>query len=237
MATMSPNDMAVKRKRKYDASTRREQALRRREDVLDAAERQFLDSGYAATIVADVALEAGVSVETIYKSFGGKSGMVRALYERGLTGRGPVPAYQRSDEMRDQESDPETIMRNWGLLTAEVASMVSPIRLLMRSAAAADPAMAQLLADSDRERLERMGHHAKFLEERGYLREDVTTSEATDVLWVCSSVDLYELLVLRRGWPLPRFAQFITDLMIGELLPRAEEDRRPVSLMRQLHGF
>jgi AcrR family transcriptional regulator len=218
---MSPKDMTVKRKRKYDASRRREQALRRRDDVLDAAERQFLDSGYAATTVADVALEAGVSVETIYKSFGGKSGMVRALYERGLTGRGPVPAYQRSDEMRAQESDPETIMSNWGLLTAEVASMVSPIRLLMRSAAAADPEMAQLLADSDRQRLERMGHHAKFLEERGYLREDVTTYEATDVLWVCSSVELYELLVLRRGWPLPRFAQFITDLMIGELLPRA----------------
>ena len=40
----------------------------------------------------------------------------------------------------------------------------------------------QVGADSDHERLERMNHHADFLEERGYLRDDMTTSEAADVL-------------------------------------------------------
>lgn len=30
---------------------------------------------------------------------------------------------------------------------------------------------------------------------------------------------LYELLVLIRGWPLPRFTAFITDAMIAALLP------------------
>jgi len=61
-------------------------------------------NGYAATTIAAIAGEAGVSVETIYKAFGGKSGLVRAIYERGLTGRGPVPAYQRSEEMRSYSS-------------------------------------------------------------------------------------------------------------------------------------
>ena len=111
-------------------------------------------------------------------------------------------------------------MRNWGVLTAEVASVVTPIRLLMREAAATDPEMAALLNASDDERLERMRHHARFLEQRGYLRQGVTLAEATDVLWTCSSVELYELLVLRRGWPLPRFAAFLADLMIATLLAR-----------------
>jgi hypothetical protein len=55
-----------------------------------------------------------------------------------------------------------------------------PIWMVPRHApsAASDSEMAQLLADSDRERLERMNHHAEFLEERGYLRDDMTTSEA-----------------------------------------------------------
>ncbi len=194
----------VKKKRRYDASGRREQARRNRQAVLDAAERQFLDSGYAATTIVAIAREAGVSVETIYKAFGCKAGLVRALYERGLTGHGPTPAYQRSDEMRAQETDPRIIMAKWGLLTAEVASVVTPIRLLMRAAAATDDDMAALLAESDAERLDRMGHHARFLEERGYLRDGVSLAEATDVLWTCSSVELYELLVLRRGWSLPR---------------------------------
>jgi hypothetical protein len=39
-----------------------------------------------------------VSVETIYKAFGAKSGLVRAIYDGGLTGQGPVPACQRSDD-------------------------------------------------------------------------------------------------------------------------------------------
>jgi hypothetical protein len=51
------------------------------------------------------------------------------------------------------------------------------------------------------------------------LRHGVALSEAADILWTCSSVELYELLVLNRGWSLPRFAQFVADFMIATLLP------------------
>lgn len=209
----------VKSKRRYDSTGRQAQAQRNRQAILDTAQRQFLDGGYGATTITAIAREAGVSVETVYKAFGGKAGVVHALYERGLTGLGPVPAYERSDEMRAHETDPVTIMRKWGLLTAEVASVVTPIRLLMRSAAATDPEMAALLEESDDERLTRMRHHARFLGERGYLRDGVTLGEATDILWTCSSVELYELLVLKRGWSLRRFAEYVTTFMIATLLP------------------
>ena len=212
----------VKGKRRYDSSGRRAQAGRSRETILETAERQFLATGYAATTITAIATEAGVSVETIYKAYGGKSGLVRALYERGLSGLGPVPAYQRSDEMRDHETDPTTIMRKWGLLTAEVASVVTPIRLLMRAAAATDPEMSALLKVSDQERLTRMRHHARFLAARGYLRDGVTVAEATDILWTCSSVEIFELLVLQRGWSARRFARFIADFMIASLLTHSE---------------
>jgi len=108
----------VKSTRHYDSPVRRAQALKTQEAVLDAAHSRFLDTGYAATTIATIAREAGVSVDTIYKTFGGKAGLVRAIYERGLAGRGPAPAYQRSDEMRARETDPRVIMREWGALTA-----------------------------------------------------------------------------------------------------------------------
>jgi AcrR family transcriptional regulator len=210
----------VKGTRRYDSRGRRAQALRNREAVLDAAQRQFLDAGYAATTIAGIAGEAGVSAETVYKAFGGKSGLVRAIYDRGLAGRGSISAYQRSDQIRAQESDPKTIMSNWAALTVEVASQLTPIRLLIRSAAATDPDMAALLKDSDAERLERMTNHARFLADRGYLRDGVTPAQAADILWTCSSVELYELLVLRRSWSLPQFAQFVAEFMISALLPQ-----------------
>jgi AcrR family transcriptional regulator len=209
----------VKARRRYDSSGRREQARRTRELLLATAEKQFLEAGYATTTVGGIASEAGVSVETVYKAFGSKSGLVRAIYDRGLLGAGQGAAYERSDEMRERETDAREIMRQWGVLTTEVASVVTPIRLLIRAAAATDPEMAALLADSDDERLTRMQHHARFLAERGYLRDGVTVARAADVLWTCSSAEFYELLVLGRGWSPAEFAGFVAEFMIDALLP------------------
>ena len=211
----------VKLKRRYDSSGRQAQARRTRQVILDAAQRQFLEGGYAATTIAAIAGEAGVSVETIYKAFGGKPGLVRAIYERGLAGREPVPAFQRSDAMRKRETDPETIMRNWGALTSEVSSVVSPIVRLVRAAAASDPDMAALLKANNDVREQRARHHARFLKQRGYLRQGVTLGQATDILWTCTSDELYDLLVVQRGWSLPRFARFLGDYMIAALLPKS----------------
>jgi AcrR family transcriptional regulator len=220
---------SVKGTRRYDSRSRQAQARRNRETVLDAAERQFLTDGYAATTITTIATEAGVSVETVYKAFGGKAGLIRAIYDRRLAGRRPVSAYQRSDEMRARESDPRTIMHNWGALTGEVAAQLTPIRSLIRCAAATAPDMATLLKDSDDERLERMHHHAQFLADRGYLRGGVTVAQATDILWTCTSAELYELLVAQRGWSLPQFARFVAELMICALLAEPHESALPTS--------
>lgn len=208
----------VKPSRRYDSTGRKARALRTRTAILDAAERQFLDDGYGTATIASIAQEADVSVETIYKSFGGKAGLVREIYERGLEGREDTRAYDRADATRDRESDPRTIMREWGRLTAEVASVVTPIRVLMRHLALTDTEIAAVLETAETERLARMRHHARFLKVRGYLRPGVTVSEATDVLWICSSLEIYELLVMRRGWSITRFARYVGNFMITALL-------------------
>jgi AcrR family transcriptional regulator len=209
----------VKPRRRYDSSGRQAQARRSRQAILDAAQRQFLDGGYAATTIAAIAAEAGVSVETIYKAFGGKPGLVRAIYDRGLAGREPVPAFERADAIRERETDPRAIMRHWGTLTSEVSSIVSPIERLVRAAAASDPDMAALLKAHNDLREARARHHARFLKRRGYLREGVSLAQATDILWTCTSDELYDLLVTQRGWSLPRFARFLADYLIAALLP------------------
>jgi AcrR family transcriptional regulator len=203
-------------KRSYNSSTRQLRAQRTRDAVLDAARDRFVSDGYAATTIAAIAADAGVSVETIYKRFTNKPGVVAGIWERGLAGRGPVPAPQRSDDMQHAETDPRRIIRNWGHLTAEVAPRVAPILLLIRSAAA-DPDMAQLLAETDRQRLQRMRHNARAL--IGHLRPGVSVTAAADILWTYSSPDLYDLLVRRRRWGIRRYSDFIAEAMIAALLP------------------
>jgi AcrR family transcriptional regulator len=216
---MDRNTVPVKPKRRYDSSRRRQQALRTREAVLDAAQRLFLAAGYAATTIASIAQTADVSVETIYKGFGGKPRLVRAIWDRGLAGEGPVPAWRRSDDTRLRETDPRKVLEAWGTLTTEVAPRVAPILLLIRTAAATDPDMAALLEEVDHARLARMEHNARDLYERRHLRKGVTLEQARDVLWVYSSPELYELLVLHRGWPVERYGRFVTEGMATALLP------------------
>jgi AcrR family transcriptional regulator len=212
----------VKPKRRYDSSGRQAQARRNRQVILDAAQRHFLEGGYAATTIAAIAAEAGVSVETIYKAFGGKPGLVRAIYDRGLVGQQPVPAYQRADEMRERETDPRAIMRNWGTIASEVSAVVSPIARLVRAAAASDHDMAALLHANNDVCEQRARHHARFLKRRGYLREGVSVAQATDIIWTCTSDELYDLLVTQRGWSAPQYGRFLADYMIATLLPPAQ---------------
>jgi hypothetical protein len=64
-----------------------------------------------------------------------------------------------------------------------------------------------------------MEHNARHLYDRGDLREGLTLGQARDVMWAYSSPELYELLVLRRRWPLERYGRFVAQAMIAALLP------------------
>ncbi len=144
------------KRRRYDASRRRDQARRTREAIIAAARRRFLDDGYSATTIASIAADAASSADTIYKSFGGKAGLLRAVCEDALGGSGAVPAEERSDAMQAAESDPRRMLRGLGTLTAEVAPRIAPLLLLLVTAAEADPALRALRADLETERLARM---------------------------------------------------------------------------------
>jgi len=209
----------VKRTRRYDSARRRHAAQRRRAAVVEAARRLFLREGFSGTTIAKIAEDAGVSEETVYKAFGNKIALVRAVRDQALAGAGPVHAERRSDRMQASENDPRTIIREWGVLTMEVAPRVAPVLLLVRAAAASDPELAQLQDEMDGARLTRMRHNARTLLNGGHLRTGITLDVATDVLWAYSSPELYELLVVRRGWSVERYGRFIADAMIAALLP------------------
>jgi AcrR family transcriptional regulator len=216
--TMERKSPAVN-SRRYDSSGRRERARQARDQIVGIAEDLFLSRGYAATTVAVIAAEARVSVETIYKSFGGKPGLVRAMVDKGLTGAGPVPAEQRSDQIRDEEPDPRQILTAWGSFVTEIAPRTAPILLLARDAAGGDPELAALLDEVSAARLERMTVNARALSEAGHLRPGVSVAQAADVLWTYSSPELYELLVLRRGWSAEHYGVFVAQAMMAALLP------------------
>jgi AcrR family transcriptional regulator len=217
--TMEPMAETVKRRR-YDATHRREQARLTREAILDAALRRFLDVGFTATTIASIAADAGVSPDTIYKSFASKPGLVRALCERALEGAGPAPAELRSDALQAAEDDPHRLLRGLGTLSTEVAPRIAPLLLLLATAAETDPEMARLRADLDAARLTRMTLVASRLAGKTPLRASLTVEDAGEIMWTYTSPEIYGLLVHTRGWTAERFGEFISDSLIAALLPR-----------------
>jgi len=86
-------------------------------------------------------------------------------------------------------------------------------------AAASDAELASLLREIEAERLARMTRNARVLAKRGFLREGVTVAAARDLMWTLVAPELYDLLVVRRGWTPKRYGALLAETMIAAFLP------------------
>jgi AcrR family transcriptional regulator len=211
----------VNPRRRYDSTGRRKQARRTRWTVLETARRMFLERGYGGTTVGAIAAEAGVSVETVYKAFGNKPGLLKAVFDVAVVGDDePVPMLERDLVRRiEQEADPRRKLLTYGEHLTQSAPRSVPIQLLIRAAAASDSGVAAIWDDMAMERLLGMTQFARHLHEGGYFRADVSVEEARDILWTYNSAELFDLLVIQRGWAPEKYGRWIADALIGALLP------------------
>lgn len=210
----------VKPRRGYDASGRRARARQTRDEIVQTAKRLFLENGYAVTTITDVARQANVSPETIYKTFGSKRTLLNAAITssvRGDTEATPLRSRPVIDAIR-QERDPRQQLQMYGNLLAEVNPRLAPLVRVMREAASSDPDVAAALSELNANRLEGMSEFASLLGRRGGLRPGVSKHQAKDVLWALNSPELYELLVLERGWTRRRYARWVASQMTAALL-------------------
>jgi hypothetical protein len=92
----------------------------------------------------------------------------------------------------------------------------------------ADADLAALLQDISAARLNRMTANARALDQAGHLTPGLTVAQAADILWTYSSPELYDLLVLRRGWSPEHYGHFAAQAMIAALLtPTAPAQDQP----------
>ena len=211
---------AVKPRRPYDSTRRQEQAQRNRRAVLQAARELFLERGFTAATMSAIASAAGVSVPTVYKAFGNKARLAKAVFDVAMAGDDePLPMLQRAALGRVRaERDPQERLRLYGEFLAEVAPRHVPVQLVIREAANSDPEAQVVWAELQAERLNGMTLFAEALYDEHSLRSGVTVSEARDVLWTYNSAELFQLLVLDRGWSPQRYGRWIADALIAALV-------------------
>jgi AcrR family transcriptional regulator len=211
----------VKPRRPYDSPRRREQAAATRLEILEAAQRLFERDGYAMTTMAAVAAEARVALKTVYVGFETKSGVLRALWNLGLRGEQhedrPVSAQPWYREVLD-EPDPERQLRLNARNSRAGKLRIGALAEVIRSAAPIDPDIADLWARIGSEYRANQRTIVKSLQDKGALRSDLDLERAADILWTLNHPDVWQLLVIHRGWTPEQYEQWCADLACSQLL-------------------
>ena len=174
--------------------------------------------GFAATTVPAIARAAGVSAELLYKAFGGKAGLVRAIQHRALEGAGPVPAPDRSDALAAVAPDARSLL-------AAVGAAVDRGRPPGRAGAAPRPVRRRdrpgarpLLEEMSGQRLARMAVNAARLAALPGVRRGLPVERIRDVLWAATAPELFDLLVLQRGWTVEEYRDHLFRGLCAQLL-------------------
>ncbi len=180
----------------------------------------FLANGYGPTTIAAIAAEAAVSVETIYRAWGSKAGVVRALIRQSLRGHEDAPPLVEGDAIKAVIAEPDARrqMQLYGRLLAEIQPALAPLIRLLRESAPADEELARALEQHKRDRLEGMQGFAGLLHSRRALKDGLTTEAARDILWTMNSSEVYELLVAERNWTPEAYGSWIADTLESALL-------------------
>ena len=209
----------TRKTRPYHSPRRKEQAEATRTEILDAAERLFVEDGYVATSMAAIAKEAGVALKTVYLAFETKSGLLRALWHRNLRGgREYVPVGEQSwfTEVLE-EPDPAKALRLNARNSKQVKMRIAPLGAVLLSAAPADPDVEQLSERIWSEFYENQLEVVKALHRRKALKKGLGPKRAADILWTLNHPRTY-LLLLERGWTPDQYERWLGDITIAELL-------------------
>jgi AcrR family transcriptional regulator len=211
----------VRPRRRYDNRRREEQALQARRRILEAAYELFLERGYPGTTMAEVARTAGVSVETVYKSFGTKAALAKKLYDVTLVGDDqPVPLAQRAEFTAiTAEPDPRRMLAGYAALGRVLLERLGPLLpVIVEGAQAGDPELRELLATIERERLVGASGFVASLAGRDLLRDGLDPETARDVLWTLISHEVCRLLIDGRGWSLDRWERWLAATLADVLI-------------------
>ena len=207
-------------KRRYEAPRRAEQAAGTRRAILTAARDKFVERGYVATTVAEIAEQAQVSVDTVYATVGRKPMLLRQLVETAISGTDhAVPPAERDYvvEIRAAPTAAAKLARYAAAITS-IHDRFGPIFLALRDAALQDPSCGALWTEIAQRRAANMRLFAADLRATGELRPDLTDDEVADVVWSMNAPEYWVLLVRERGWPPERFQHYLTDAWTRVLL-------------------
>jgi AcrR family transcriptional regulator len=202
--------------RSYNSPTRRLQLTATKEAVLAAARDLIVRQGYPATTMEQIAADAGVAVQTVYKHFGSKPAIVAGLLEQARRDPRLIGQRRRLLEERDPREQVKLIAQR-ARLHLETGMHLGwwPLAMPVR---VHDPELARGLrhlgADVRRSQME----YALSLRSKGGLRAALSVEQAADYIGLLTAPEMLVTLSRDRGWSPERVEQFLVEALSRLLL-------------------
>ena len=209
--------MAKRVKRKYDTTSRRQQADQTRDRILEAARRVISQNGFADATFEAIAAEAGVAAPTVYAAYGSKSGILQALMTRAAFNT----TYENVVREALESDDPVTRLRFAARIARGIFDSLRSEAEVLRGATAIAP---DFIRERERNRYERQEGVVQVLDQKGALRTGLTVSMARDILWTLTSYDIYRRLVVERRWTADQYERWLGDTLIATLVGPGKKD-------------
>lgn len=184
----------------------------RRQAILLAATELFLAKGYAGTSTEEVAAAARASKQTLYRHFGDKDGLLRAVIETSI-----ADAEAGTDALLHALGETDDLARDLQRFARQhLRDVVQPHLMRMRRLVIAEAERVPQLARAWFERGPERAHDAlevllARMAARGLLRIDRPRLAAEHLNWLILSIPLHQSLYLPADAPPDRDLDEIAD--------------------------
>ncbi|ACU73097.1 transcriptional regulator, TetR family [Catenulispora acidiphila DSM 44928] len=199
-------------KRTYTSPVRAAGARETHAAILRAAESLFVERGYVQTTVAGIAERAGVALNTVYTSVGGKPAIVEALAVEGTEDEG----IQASLAAVHVATEPREVLRLTAESTGAITRRHEAILTVLFDNATADPAVAAAAEQAIKRYREHLSVIAEHLVGLGAVHTDEVRTE--QVLWFFFGQTAWKT-VRGFGWSWTEGAEWLTAQAASALLP------------------
>lgn len=208
-------------KRPYDNTRRLAQAQATRRRIVDTAKRLFIERGYSAATLEEIAQASDTSLPTLYRLFSSKRTLLKTVLDVAFGGDDQPIAFGDRPEVRAArtQSDPVALVRAFARIGREFMERSSPIMHIVATAAQVDPDAAQLLDDMRQQRHAGQSRIVDALSNLGALDPDLKIADAVDITYVALSPDVHRILTVERGWTADQYEQWLVR-SLSQLLRR-----------------
>lgn len=201
-------------------ASRAEKTRLTRRRIVAAAADLFLDHGYGATTLDQVAARAGVAVQTVYFHFGNKATLLKEALDVAAVGDDEAVALMDRSWIAEMtaEPDPVRIIELWTAGGREIFERVAPLLAVVRGTVGTDPDLAAQWELNEGQRRSSFRALPHLLAERGALRAGLSVEDAADLAFLIHSAENYMVATGILGWTPEHWQHTTTKLLVRSLL-------------------